>query len=289
MLSTVPILFWHELMQRGIQLNFFLFKVIPVSFNTSSSQFVSQSVLEGGANTTTSIVLTTLVTYLIVGVIEEISKYWVLRHSSERFFHSIDDTMQLAIIVAIGFAFAENLANPTYFVGFVQNYLLKPETPQWAAFIAGVFGRGVLTMMVHILSTGVLGYFLGVAFFASQSLREKQPNIFIRMIGELLSFRQDTVFAQLHTIVGVVAAIVVHGIFDFIVSLPEVLPGRPGTVGALLGSPASSPLHNLSIVLVPSLLYVVGGFWLLVTLFQRKEDMKVYGTLVPTTSVITQA
>jgi hypothetical protein len=75
MLSTVPILFWHELMQRGIQLNFFLFKVIPVSFNTSSSQFVSQSVLEGGANTTTSIVLTTLVTYLIVGVIEEISKY----------------------------------------------------------------------------------------------------------------------------------------------------------------------------------------------------------------------
>lgn len=286
MLSTVPILFWHELMSRGIQLNFFLFKVIPVSFNTSSSQFISQSVLDGGAGTVQSIVLTTLVTYLIVGIIEEISKYWVLRHSSQKFFQSIDDTMQLAIVVAIGFAFAENLANPTYFVGFVQNYLLKPESPQWAAFIAGVFGRGVLTMMVHILSTGILGYFFGLAYFAGPSLREKQPNIVVRIIGELLSFRQDTVYAQLQMIVGMVAAIVTHGLFDFIVSLPEVLPGRPATVGALLGSPATSPLNSLSIVMIPSLLYVVGGFWLLVTLFQRKEDMKVYGTLTPTTAIV---
>jgi hypothetical protein len=39
MLSTAPILFYHELMTRSIQLNFFLFKITPLSFGSSSNGF----------------------------------------------------------------------------------------------------------------------------------------------------------------------------------------------------------------------------------------------------------
>ncbi len=291
MLSTAPILFYHELMMHSIQLNFFLFKVVPLSFGSSAGAFVKTTLLEGvGIKTTLAIVLTTLVTYLIVGIIEEVSKYWVLRHSSKSFFRSIDDVMQLAIIVAIGFAFAENLVNPTYFVGFVRNYLIRPETPMWGAFIGNVIGRSVLTNMVHILSTGVLGYFFGLAFFASPLLRDQfaQGNVHpvINWIRRLLDLHTEAVYGRFQMALGLTASIVLHGLFDFTVSLPDVLPGNPASIGALVGAEANSFLSGIAITLVPAVLYVVGGLWLLVYLFARKEDMKEYGSVVETQTFI---
>ncbi len=283
MLSTVPILFYNELTVRGIQLNFFLFKIVPVNFGTSSTEFVSQSIFKSSIGTQ-SIVLTTLVTYLAVGAIEEISKAWVLRHSSKEFFRSIDDALQLAIIVAIGFAFAENLMNPSYFVGFVQNYLLTPQSPQWGAFISSVIGRAILTNMVHIVSTGVAGYFFGMALFASPLIRDQfsrgKAHPVIRIVHQMLSIRSEAIYARTQMMLGILSAILLHGLFDFTVSLSDVLPGHPATLGALLGKGPESFLSNISIVLIPSVLYVVGGFWLLVTLFERKEDMKEFGAVV---------
>lgn len=290
MLSTVPILFYSELSQRGIELNFFLFKIIPLNFGTTSKEFVSGSVFSG-ASGITSVVLATLLTYLIVGIIEEISKYWVLRHSSTEFFRSIDDTLQLALVVAIGFAFAENLVNPNYFVGFVENYLILPPSPQWLPFISNVLGRGILTMMVHILSTGVLGYYFGLAFFASPLLRSQfetgKTHPVMLALHRMLGLRTEAIYARTQLMTGLLFSFVLHGLFDFIVTLPDVLPGNPQTVGALLKMDPSSALHAVNIVMLPALLYVVGGFWLLATLFRREEDMKEFGAVLPSQTFVT--
>lgn len=290
MLSTVPILFYSQLAQRSVELNFFIFRLVPLNYGTSSREFVTSSVFQGVTGTN-AIVLITLVTYLWVGIIEEVSKYWVLRHSSRDFLRSIDDTLQLAIVVAIGFAFAENLANPTYFIGFVREYLIRPASPMWGPFIGSVVGRSVLTSMVHILSTGVLGYFVGLAFFASPLLREQfsrgKRHRIMMLIHKMLSIRTEAVYAQAQLMTGLVASIALHGAFDFIVTLPEVLPGNPGTVGALLGMNAASFLNGISITLVPSVLYVVGGLWLLLFLFDRKEDMKEFGAIVESQTFVT--
>lgn len=289
MLSTVPILFYNQLTIRGIELNFFLFKIVPVSFGSSSKEFVTQSVFSTTTGST-SILLTTLVTYLIVGVIEEIAKYWVLRHSSREFFRSIDDVLQLAIIVALGFAFAENLANPTYFVGFVQQYLLRPASPMWGPFIGAVVGRGVLTTMVHVLSTGVLGYFAGLAFFASPHLRDQfregKSHPVIESLHRILSLKTEHIYARTKIVTGVLCAIVIHGFFDFTVSIAEVLPGNPTTLGQLFGAQPESFLQGIAITLLPAVLYIVGGFWLLAWLFERTDNMKEYGQIVETQAVI---
>ena len=287
MLSTVPILFYSELMRRGIELNFFVFKIVPLNYSTTAQSFVSGSLRETG---TTSIVLVTLVTYLMVGVIEEISKYWVLRHSSKQFFRSIDDALQLSIVVAIGFAFAENLINPTYFVGFVQDYLLRPPTPEWGPFIGSVVGRSVLTNMVHILSTGIIGYYFGLAFFASPLLRQQfmegKVHPVVQAFHRMLNLKSEDIYSRTQMMLGLFFAIVVHGLFDFTVSLSEVLPGRPDTVGALLGQSPDTFLSAISLVLLPAILYIVGGFWLLVTLFEHKENMKEFGAIVDTQIVV---
>ena len=283
MLSTAPILFYSALVDHGAQLNFFLFRVIPLNFSASSEAFAKGVLFQGSSPTATAIIAA-IVTYLIVGVIEETSKFWVLRRSSQSLFRSIDDVLQLAIVVALGFAFAENLANPTYFVGFVKRFLLAPPTPAWGAFIGSVVGRGVLTTMVHIVSTGVLGYFTGLALYASPVLRDRFSRSsfhpVLDLLHRMLVMRTDMIYARTQVFLGLVVSFVLHGVFDFTVSLAEILPGRPETVGQLLGMPPASALDAVPITLLPAALYIVGGFWLLVYLFERAENLKDYGNIV---------
>lgn len=289
MLSTAPILFYDMLQKQSIELNFFLFKIVPINFSGAANDFVGGGIFSTPAGTKAT-VLATLVTYLIVGVIEEASKYWVLRHSSDTFFRSIDDVLQLAIVVAIGFAFAENLENPNYFIAFVQNYLLTPEQPMWGAFFGNVIGRSILTNMVHILSTGVMGYYVGLAFFASPLMRTQfadgKRHPIIALLHRILELKPEVIFYHYNIARGLIFAFIIHGIFDFIVTLPDILPGNPTSIGGVLGMDPSSTLNAISLTLVPSILYVVGGLWLLAYLFQRQEDMKEFGAIVPSQIIV---
>ncbi|MCA9371254.1 MAG: hypothetical protein KC680_04810, partial [Candidatus Peregrinibacteria bacterium] len=143
MLSTAPILFYDALVRHQVELQFFLFRIVPENFTRSSNAFVTGNLV--GVTGMRSTLLATLISFLLVGLIEELSKFWVLKKSGQRFFSSIDDVLQLGIIVAIGFAFAENVMNPSYFLAFVRQYLLTPEVPEWGAFMGNVLGRAILT------------------------------------------------------------------------------------------------------------------------------------------------
>jgi hypothetical protein len=79
---------------------------------------------------------------------------------------------------------------------------------------------------------------------------------------------------------GLLAAIVLHGVFNFLVTLPDILPDNPQSVADLLGDGAPGFLGNIPLLLIPALLYVVGGFWLLTSLFMRKENMVERGHVV---------
>lgn len=288
MLSTVPILFYDMLVRSGVELQFFLFRITPESFSRSSSAFVSGSLAEMPDIRTT--ILSALVTFLIVGFVEESSKAWVCSRSAKGVVSSVDDVMQLAVIVAIGFAFAENILNPTYFVGFVQQYLLVPESPQWGEFFGNVVGRSILTSMVHILSTGVMGYFLGLAIFAgplvSDVEKEGREYIVAYTLSTFLRLPEKAVFRAQMLLTGIVLATALHGLFNFTVTLPDLLPTHPKTIGDLLGSAPGSLLHTIAFLLVPSLFYVVGGFWVLTTLFARKENEKERGVLIETDTFV---
>ena len=169
MLSTVPILFYDKLVRSGAEMQFFFFRIVPENFNRTSSAFVSGNLV--GITSVKSTLLITLLSFLFVGMVEEVSKFWVMKKSGKKFFSSIDDVMQLSIIVAIGFAFAENIVNPTYFTGFVRDFLITHD-PNWGGFLGNVMGRAILTNMVHIVSTGVLGYFFGLALFAGPYMKD---------------------------------------------------------------------------------------------------------------------
>ena len=282
MLATVPILFYDALVRHGSEMEFFFFRLKPVSFNSAAQSFVDVQFPDGVPFG--SAILVTLISFLLVGVIEEVSKYWVLSHSGKQIFTSIDDVMQLSIVVAIGFAFAENVINPVYFTAFVSDYLLHAATPDPLAFISNVLGRSVLTSMVHILSTGVMGYFLGLAIFAGPYLEERKARgktyVLLRKLHHVLHVREVSIFRVHMLMTGLLVAILLHAAFNFLVTLPDLLPGNPESVADLIGTGSPAFLSHIPFLLVPALFYVVGGFWLLTTLFLRKENMQEHGHLV---------
>lgn len=288
MLSTAPILFYDALVRRGIELQFLLFRVVPENFTRSSSALVTGTIVESSSVKTT--LLSTLLAFLLVGLIEEGSKFWVLKKSGTEFFRSINDVVELGIIVAIGFAFAENVINPTYFVSFVREYLLAPTTADWGGFIGNVVGRSILTTMVHIVSTGVLGYFLGLAIFAEPTLEEARnkgkTSLLSGVAWAFLRLPEKEVFRRQMVLTGFSIAVVLHGLFNFMVSLPDLLPGNPRSLGDLFGLDAGSFLHAISLILIPSLFYVLGGFWILSTLLFRNENNKEHGQLVVTDTFV---
>ncbi len=288
MVSTVPILFYDALVKRQLELQFFVFRVVPESFHTTVQQTISAA---SDAPPLQVTLLSLFLTFVFVGLLEEGSKYWVLRRNGQQFFSSIDDAMQLAIMVAIGFAFAENITSTGYFFSFVKEFLQQPR-PDWAAFLGNIAGRSILTSMVHIVSTGLLGYFLGVAFFLDPAVRDAQKSgrKFWTADGShaLVGLQKEFHFRSEMITTGVVVATVLHAISNFLVTLPDVLPGNPRTFGELLQAPPGSPLHYVALLLLPSLLYVVGGFWLLTTLFLQKGNMQERGHLVTTDLFVVQ-
>ena len=287
MLSTAPILFYDKMVRSGIELQFFFFRIVPENFNRTSSVFIAGDLF--GITGVRSTLMATLVSFLLVGVIEEVSKFWVLARSGKKFFTSIDDAMQLSIIVAIGFAFAENVLNPTYFISFVREYLMG-ATPDWGAFMGNVMGRAILTNMVHIVSTGVIGYFFGLALFARPYIRDKHAAGKVLWVSDGLhaffGFPRKAVFRKQMMLMGLVIGVVLHGMFNFLVTFPDIIPGNPHTLADLFNLPASSALHFIPLLMIPSLFYVVGGFWLLTEIFYHKDNMKERGHLITTDSFV---
>lgn len=281
-LSTVPILFYDQLVRRGVEMQFFLFRVKPESFNQAAQTFVNgQLTMSSGIS---SVFIATLLSFFFVALIEEVSKYWVVSRSGKQIFTSIDDVMQLSIIVAIGFAFAENIVNPVYFSAFVRQYLLHGGAPDIAGFVSNVSGRAVLTSMVHIVSTGVMGYFLGVAVFAAPLLEEQHKrgrvHQVLHWVHRTLRIPEVSLFRVHMLTYGLLSAIALHGAFNFLVTIPELLPGSPQSIADLIGPSAPSFLESIPLLLIPALLYVVGGFWLLTTLFTRVESMQERGHVI---------
>ncbi len=290
MLSTVPILFYDALVRRGIQMDFFLFRIVPQNFSGAAHAFV-----RGQWPELTPVAMSLFgmfVSFAVVGIIEEASKLWVVKKAGTQFVRSIDDVVQLGILAGIGFAFAENVTSSGYFLSFVREYLLHPSSPDWVGFLGNVAGRSILTSMVHIVSTGVMAYFLGLAIFADPVMRHSYARgwrfPFIEELHDLFGAERKELFRREMLLLGFVLSSGLHALSNILVSLPDALPGNPRTIGDIVGAPAGSPLHLIAFLVFPTLLYVGGGFLLLTTLLGRRGNRAVHGKRIVADTFVTR-
>lgn len=86
---------------------------------------------------------------LFLAIIEEYIKHLIVRLADDKRLKDIDDAITLSIMVGLAFGFSE-----TIIYGFLSS---NPEV---------IFYRSLVTIPVHIIASGIFGYFYGLAHFA---------------------------------------------------------------------------------------------------------------------------
>ena len=217
--------YWDE------SINLIFFKINLVDFKSNIQGMIVNAVLS------------TFVIFLGVGVMEEYLKFWIMRLISSRFFKSIDDVIELAIISALGFAFFENII-------YFSNYWGQLSTGNFFVF---ALMRITVVTMVHMLCSGILGYYYGMAFFSSPMLKiqhmKKKRHPILMFLKKILHLKKSHVYHDEMFVIGMVLSMGVHAIYDFILSI-----------------------ESLGFLVAPvMLLYFFGGFWFLNNLLKKKD------------------
>lgn len=133
-----------------------------------------------------------IVAFFLVSIVEELLKYSVLKEYiyKKTDFNQIADGVFYATTIALGFSVVENAF---YFLKFAF-YLTTPLT-FWGIGIASM-SRGIVTVLLHITASGIIGYSLGKMKFT----KEHKKSI---VAGALI------------------IAISLHTLFNLFVSLPD--------------------------------------------------------------------
>jgi RsiW-degrading membrane proteinase PrsW (M82 family) len=232
MIAAKAILVYQGYWDQTVNLIFF--KVSLVDFRSNIESLVAHTVLA------------TFFTFLGVGAMEEFLKFWLMRLISKNWFQSIDDVILLAIVSALGFAFLENL------LYFSSNW----EKLNVAGFFVFALMRVTVVTMVHMLCSGILGYYYGMAFFASPMLKiqyvKQKRHPVIQFVKKIFHSRSSAIYYDEMYSIGLVLAMVTHAIYDFFFSIDFKILGIPATIPIIF-------------------IYLFGGYWFLMRLFRKKD------------------
>ena len=254
--------FWEH------QLNFGFFQFTPVNFQQNigavASNFSPEST-SSFAEFVRSQLFKIFLISLSIGLIEEYLKHWVVKKADHNYFTSVDDIIELSIIAALGFAFTENII-----------YLFR-EILGGGAFTGKFFSlfflRSLFVVFVHILCSGIYGYYYGVGYYAGPILQEERmqgkKEIVPEFLHRVIHLKTSRIFHDEMVALGLVISTLIHGIFDFLMSVNW-------TLGGILGMESLKGVGIHTIVLP---LYLILGFAYLSYLLDKKEDHEKFGHL----------
>ncbi|MCF7845981.1 MAG: PrsW family intramembrane metalloprotease [Candidatus Peribacteraceae bacterium] len=263
-LAAVPVLIWlwiffrHKRENKLVTLFVFLagmLAVLPIFI----FQHEITRIESGLENLFMNVALVTALTGLWVGFYEETSKMWIVKLTGKKFFRDIDDAIILSITVALGFAFIENVL---YFYSIWNNPAIE-ESMRWFY----VTFRSIGSMLLHIIASGIFGYYFGIACFAKpvlvDRLSEGKRFIFTKWIHRILHLKSETVFREEKIFEGLMIAASIHAAFDFLMCMSQHFTdsGNSGVARIWL------------LMAVP---FLIGGFFWLTYLLDKKEGHKTY-------------
>ncbi len=147
--------------------------------------------------------------FVVVGMLEEFVKHLIVRFSDDEKIRSIADAVSFSIIVALGFAFIENII---YFMNFDE--IFETSAGEIGIFFAL---RSIFPVLGHICFSAILGYFYGVAHFSDEiyleeSRHKKHP--LLQWIHQILLIKGTTLLHQEKMLEGLLFAMGFHAIFN---------------------------------------------------------------------------
>lgn len=232
-----------------------MFSVTPIlaykylwQYFPSLNAFVYTNAVAGNFFTFTNILqipVSIVLTFMLVGVIEEFMKHFVVRMTDDKKLRTVDDAIIFSIIAALGFAFVENTLY-FFYIWLFQNT---------QNLIISIFFRSVFSTFAHILFSGMYGYFYGIAHFATPIFQEetrKKRFWTTRALHAVLRIKTQTIFKDEKIMEGLIVASLLHAVFNVLLEM------------------------QWTFLIVP---YLMMGYALLSYLIAKKEHHRVYGRL----------
>ena len=167
--------------------------------------------------------------FVVVGMLEEFVKYLMLRFADENKIRDISDAISFAIIIALGFAFVENVV-------YISKFWLN-TSQNFAGFTAFFVLRSTISVIAHVCFSAIVGYFYGIAHFADEiyqeESREKKHPV-LRFIHKIFHLKAEPLFHEQKLLEGLLLAMLVHAAFNSLLEFELVVWVIPFLIGIFL-------------------------------------------------------
>ncbi|MBI5411820.1 PrsW family intramembrane metalloprotease [Candidatus Peregrinibacteria bacterium] len=180
-----------------------------------------------------SIIAATLGSLLFLVIIEEYVKHLVVRLVDDKKLKEVDDAITLSIMVGLAFAFMETII-----------YSI------WKNDLNLIIYRIFLSVPIHIIASGIFGYFYGLAHFSQPITAATKPTWSLRWLHKILMVKTSTVYKEEKMLEGLLLATLFHAVANILFEL------------------------GLAFIVVP---LVVAGLWLLFALYNKKISRRAWG------------
>jgi len=152
------------------------------------------------------IVTSLLGSILFLTVIEEYVKHLIVRFVDDKKLKDIDDAITLSIMVGLGFALIE-----TVIYGITSGD------------ISLIASRAFISMPVHVVASGIFGYYYGLAHFAKPIVKAKggeKTYVFnATWIHKILTLKRSSVYEESKFIEGIGMATLFHALCNVLFEL----------------------------------------------------------------------
>jgi len=160
-------------------------------------------------------------TTFILAILEEYSKHLIVRLFDDHKIKNIANAVELSIIVALSFAFLENII---YFTSSPQEQI--PSV---------ILGRSIISMFGHIVFSAVFGYYYGLSKFARavhhiESVESHAP-AFPQWVHRIFRFKAHNTYRSQKIFEGLVFAALIHAVFNLFLEFNFFMGVVPILVG----------------------------------------------------------
>lgn len=144
--------------------------------------------------------------YAFVGITEEIVKFYIVKILDQRnpeIIKTINDSLKMGILAALGFAFTENII---YFVRILDSMGTQ-------GLIAPFIFRSIFTVCAHLIFSGIFSYYYGVSKYAKDFIDFKKWQ------GQRVSILDYDNFRRKYIALGLGLSMGLHAVFNTMLSI----------------------------------------------------------------------
>jgi len=134
---------------------------------------------------------------MFLAIIEEYIKHLTVRFIDDKRIKDIDDAITLSIVVGLAFSFIETII---YAINVGDMAIVLP--------------RALLTIPIHVIASGIFGYYYGLAKFAKPILKanhkERRYQIRFKYLHTILRLKKSEIYEEEKIAQGLVLATLFH-------------------------------------------------------------------------------